>query len=401
MKPTDITQVILATVKPLFEEQTKMFRQIFGKQGRSRSRAASARSEPAEDDEVPPSRTQPPKRTAMSYAEALATAQTMPTATRIVTFVGPTAAQARRTFNDDKALFDLGVTSTTSKSANAVTIRCASTDAAIQIENAIKTSYGDQIQIAGVVERMPEMKIINIPHNIDEEHLIEHIQSQNHFLAEHQLQLSRVYETKNGERTTRNIIISCSLDAQKLLLENGGIMIGMTRRRCYKSLNLLQCAKCQRYGHQSTTCRSAQRCRKCGEHRTGDCEKTPSQYSCCMCTDHNTNHGTSYSTNHCTSHDRCPVRIERVESLSLRFKKLDTSSRHNTHTPHTITALTTQTDKHHTLHIYTHNTTSIAGRTGPLRDSNQHSVRHRRDSGIVAPSWHHRRGAYPRHWLPN
>lgn len=61
-----------------------------------------------------------------------------------------------------------------------------------------------------------------------------------------------------------------------------------------RSKNIVQCQRCQRYGHSKNNCMRPYRCVKCGEgHKTSECKKkdrtTPAKCALCSC-DHPANY---------------------------------------------------------------------------------------------------------------
>jgi len=99
------------------------------------------------------------------------------------------------------------------------------------------------------------------------------------------------------------------------------------------SKRILQCYRCQAFGHTSANCFKTPRCVKCAQsHLTSECAKTPdTPAKCCNC-----------SGDHPASYTQCPAYLKYQERRSLatirdnsnilntRNKNLQTN---NTHTP--------------------------------------------------------------------
>ena len=67
----------------------------------------------------------------------------------------------------------------------------------------------------------------------------------------------------------------------------------------------MQCAKCWRYGHTMKGCRSAIRCRTCGEtHNSSDCQNK--EEKCCLC-----------SEAHCADNPNCSAKAREIQILEI------------------------------------------------------------------------------------
>ena len=83
-------------------------------------------------------------------------------------------------------------------------------------------------------------------------------------------------------------------------------------------LQIVRCFKCQKFGHISAKCQSAEKCGHCSEnHLIRDCPNKNQESKCANC---NLKHPTKY-----TQCDVCNKQLQIV----LKFRGLDQSTPHN------------------------------------------------------------------------
>lgn len=95
------------------------------------------------------------------------------------------------------------------------------------------------------------------------------------FQNEHEIEIKTVYEMKTTSRPLYMIVTSSALTL-KYLSQNiryvMGIRIYIEERR--NNRKVIQCRRCQQWGHATSNCFRQERCVRCaGEHLTKDCEK--------------------------------------------------------------------------------------------------------------------------------
>lgn len=195
-------------------------------------------------------------------------------------------------------------------------LKCSDAKSANEVEETLKTKYGEAIDVKGINGSRPQVKITRLPcdESLDQD-LLQQILEQNIWLKDAILTIERSYSVTTEKLKYRNLIISCELDIQKLILQKGFVICGMKECRCFENVNMIQCHKCARFGHFVRDCTFPARCRKCSaDHETKECTTIPKLHRCANCISSNSR-GTNYDTRHRSSDDRCPVRIARIEAL--------------------------------------------------------------------------------------
>lgn len=259
----------------------------------------------------------------LTYAEALSLSTTPAEAIRNINIVGDedSCQQTLAKLQKDTACAAIPITAIKMKGKYNLTIKCNSPDAAAEAETTLKSTYGPAIQIKGVAQQSPQIKIVRIFGDFPlKDDIKQQLIEQNSWLGESNFEIERVYSVSSGNTTYQNAILNVDLQLQKKFLERKHVIVGFTECRCFENINLMQCLRCFGYGHFARNCKSSIRCKKCGEsHETKDCVSTSRQDKCANCLTPN-KRGTSYNVKHRVTDDRCPCRIERIEALKTLFR---------------------------------------------------------------------------------
>lgn len=181
------------------------------------------------------------------------------------------------------------------------------------------------MEIKTVVATRPQIKITRLFTNLTHvDEVLQQIRDQNKWIVDAPLEVREMFVVKSKKGNYTNLTLFVDLDWQKKILEHGKVIFGMSESKCYEHVNLTQCAKCYKFGHYAKECQSKQICRKCAEsHLPSECTSTASKCSNCIVANKK---GNAFNTRHRASDDRCPCRIERLESLKkfLTAKNLET-----------------------------------------------------------------------------
>lgn len=211
------------------------------------------------------------------------------------------------------------------KSHYNLSIKCADAGSAETLEKVLTDQFGEKIEISTARTIMPEIKVVRIFVTLpDPNDIIDMIKTYNPFLANAEMNLLRGYEIKTLAGVYTNLIIACSLQTQKLILQRGNLLIGLSQCRVFENINTLQCLQCYAYGHFSRNCQSAIVCKICAEsHNHKEC--IAEHVKCINCVRENVkllkNKAPLLNTNHRANDERCKCRIERLNGLKHYFLK--------------------------------------------------------------------------------
>lgn len=222
---------------------------------------------------------------------------------------------------------NLGNTNITAVKQNGkhnLTYKFKSPEDANQIETILRDIYADKIAIKPVVEFSPQLKITRLFTNlVDKDTILNQIIAQNSWLQNSNIIIiDRIHDVP-ATIPYKNIIVKCDLKTHNKCLEKNTLIFAFSECKIYEYINILQCAKCSRFGHFARECTFAPSCRKCGnKHETIECQQEviSNNLKCPNCTASNSR-GIPYNNKHKVTDERCSARIERVEALKKLFKQ--------------------------------------------------------------------------------
>lgn len=163
------------------------------------------------------------------------------------------------------------------------------------------------------------IKITNIISDIaDKDEFANAIKEQNAWTTKLNFAITDFYSVDTARGKYTNIIITTDLNAQKIFLQKGKILLGLNSSRIHEYVNVIQCRNCCKFGHFYHNCTNPPRCRKCGDlHLYEDCEEQESNKVCCINFVAENKTGKRYNTRHRATDNRCATRIARIEALKL------------------------------------------------------------------------------------
>lgn len=202
-----------------------------------------------------------------------------------------------------------------SKSPNYLTVECQNETDALSLKASLNNKYADKVSIETSRPTTPLVKITNLPASIDENTILEEIIEYNYWLENTDIAIDRIYKINTGKRIYCNVIMKCDLTTQKSIIQKGAVMYGLKERFAFEYINLMQCARCQSFGHAANACKHPLRCKKCaGEHAVAECSSI--SVKCINCTNHNfKSDGPKFDAAHIASSDHCKCRTERINGL--------------------------------------------------------------------------------------
>ena len=136
----------------------------------------------------------------------------------------------------------------------------------------------------------PNFVIKNVPIEIDLETIKEELSEQN-------IKFKNLFRIKSQvyDSYTRLIrVFAENHETAEKAIKNG-VIICLQHKPCEpgnEQANIIQCYKCQRYGHKISECNNAQQCPRCGgEHQLKDCQQDKKTPKCANC---GGNHSAAY-----------------------------------------------------------------------------------------------------------
>lgn len=261
---------------------------------------------------------QPVKRIKQSFAQVLASSVTPANTIRNISIKDDKkCAELTKLICTEKIETEAPMVSIKNKGDCNLTFTCASAKDAETVERALLTKYKESIEIKKVIERRPEVKIVKLVANErTPDDILAEIKEKNPFLHGKNVELVDSYTIVTNNGNYLNLVVTCDLDVHADFLRKGTVIFGFAEYRVHERFNLMQCQRCQRFGHIMRVCKSPLACCYCAEeHETRNCTVDADQpYKCANCTRANDT-GLTYKVNHCARDDRCVCKIERINAL--------------------------------------------------------------------------------------
>lgn len=210
------------------------------------------------------------------------------------------------------------------RSSKCLAVTAESTDVANCIKNKIAEKYMDQVIINTATKKKEfHAKITGCEpdERLSDEQFLTLLKESNISLANSEVSIIRSYVIDSA-RPYKNYIVSLTEAAHTELCKNGKVFLNLTSKNIYEYVDLLQCKRCWRYGHLHHGCKFKATCRKCGgDHPVTECAEE--LHKCANCIRYNTEKKAALKTSHRVTADRCPCRVNRIESLKEYYAKND------------------------------------------------------------------------------
>lgn len=267
----------------------------------------------------------------MTFAQALKHSSIPPEAIRNLSFMG-TPEHVTLTIDRikaDQTILDMGLIAIIRKSDDNYTVKCPDKDIAELFHDHITRSYSrDSVICSTVVVRRPPVKISGAGISIDEnedasvmkEGILVQILHQKKWMAPlTDIEIDQIYTVQSPRMKYTNIILSAGMKTQEMLLKKGNIILGFGQCRVTEYIDLIQCQKCNRFGHLRRTCNFECNCRKCGQaHDKDTCNVVNAIPNCHNCLIAN-QQGANYNLRHNVTDDRCPIKKQRINALKIQL----------------------------------------------------------------------------------
>lgn len=161
----------------------------------------------------------------------------------------------------------------------------------------------------------PLIKITRLPEaELSKDEIIDELKKGNDWLRDAPIEVISSYIVYSNNEKYRNIIVKTDLHHQALFCSKGILNMLSSIIRCGEYLNLLQCFKCNQYGHRAIECKNEICCRKCtGKHHHRTCHATRDELKCMNCIRMN-----NVQTCHAATYDKCEARRTRINLLSSK-----------------------------------------------------------------------------------
>lgn len=223
---------------------------------------------------------------------------------------------------NDELFAEFEIKSIKQHGALSFTVTTSTELAATQLEARLLAKYQDRIEVLKVESTRPMVKITRLENTQKSTREIHaQILVQNKWLENVDFEIERSYPVNAHPIAYLNLIVATDLRGQKMMLTHGFILYGGKECKIYEYVNVLQCVKCQRFGHYGRDCTYPAACKLCAAgHETKDCDASDNISRCSNCIIANRN-GAKHNIRHRATDERCAARLERIDALKAYFAK--------------------------------------------------------------------------------
>lgn len=259
------------------------------------------------------------EKSKVTYAKALKSDQSNPLTIKKIKVVSEIEDDAKKVMSQlrsDNVCGDTQIVDVKGMGQKEILIKCNTVDDANKVQERLTEKYGTQIAFTEVKVFTPMVKISHLLTTAEHKHDIkDQLIDQNKWILPDEFEIKDMYLTIRNDPSARTIIATCSPKMLEIFIEQKYVIFGLKKSQIFEHIDLLQCARCWRYGHMARNCSATEaRCKKCtGDHISSKCDSEP-KLECVNCLAENKK-GKKFNINHQPTSDRCPTRKARIEGL--------------------------------------------------------------------------------------
>lgn len=185
-------------------------------------------------------------------------------------------------------------------------------------DDAFNAKYAEVAQSIAPKPITPQFKLTGPFGEINDKVLTKSIVDQNPHIPADTITLDRKY--RSG-RQFWTCIYNCDQVILNTILTHGSILHGLQSFRCHEVIELMQCQRCCEYGHTAAKCKGQLACKICaGSHTHTECPNVDTP-KCINCMNIPANNNTPIKVDHRATHDRCQVRVSRLNVVRAKLSK--------------------------------------------------------------------------------
>jgi len=201
-------------------------------------------------------------------------------------------------------------------------IQCNDHSAVELIKSKLNTQVKDSYNVDRPKETKPVLKLVGIHDYTTDKELLECIFKQNNEVIsdKSEIELLQVKEIKMAKGNYHTAYIRCDTNTFKKIMMKAKLYVSWDVVKCYESINVLRCFKCNLFGHKECDCESEDYvCPKCsGKHKLSECK---SDVICCAnCERYKKDLNLDIATDHYVWSETCSVLQRRTKSVRNRIR---------------------------------------------------------------------------------
>lgn len=143
--------------------------------------------------------------------------------------------------------------------------------------------------------------------------LYRRIINQNYRLHNSSFHIDQIYPAAIPRDNNNSLTITCDLHTQRQIIPRCSIIYEDSECEAYEYVNILQCFKCQSFGHTSMNCYKTLTCKICAQHHHHTQCTTPSEHTACSNCIYSNEKGFNFETGHRSAYGRCQTKQRIIE----------------------------------------------------------------------------------------
>jgi hypothetical protein len=209
-----------------------------------------------------------------------------------------------------------------------VTVHCEDKTSKESLLQAINQEIGSEVTIQDIkqenikkrIEFIANITVSTLPEDNNE--LIEKLIDKNNISRSiNNFTMKIIYRKKIRLDKAELIVLEVDKETYKYIMESRKkhLFIDWESIVVKNHIKVIQCYKCQNYGHISKNCTKSECCMNCsGQHNSKECTNKEKKI-CTNCVYRNKKNNSNMKTDHCANDRNCPLYSELLKKLKQRF----------------------------------------------------------------------------------
>lgn len=197
-----------------------------------------------------------------------------------------------------------------------IAIECKNVKDSSEVAKIVNEKMSDKYEVSMPELRNPRARIMGMDNELSEDELVKVIKRQNEHLADANMKVISIYNTKVNKWCA---IIEFNSESFEKCMEINKLKVMWTLCRVTEDINVYRCFKCNGYNHKQSNCTNKVTCRLCAmNHHHSVCKSKKEE--CVNCKVSNDKLGLKLNTNHNATSEKCSVYKKRVETERRKIK---------------------------------------------------------------------------------
>lgn len=264
------------------------------------------------------------KTTKITYAQSLKPNMVMPDVSKNVPLIikpkeKQSVEKTKAELNKKVDPINFKITNVENRKNGTLVIQSENVEEREKIKEVLQSEISENYEIKIPKDIKMQIIITGMNFKMSDNELIKKLKKQNEVMKDSIIEVVKLFETKQYNRTIFNAKLKIDNDSYPKIMTGQKLNVGWDRCKVFDGTDIIQCFKCQGYNHKSSECRNESICYKChGNHRSKDCNKGAIM-RCVNCVKENKRLNLGLDENHGTNNRECPVYQNKLNNKKRRI----------------------------------------------------------------------------------